>query len=38
LDSAPEAKDRATIQKQLEQIQEAAQEKVQSKADQPKPE
>jgi tetratricopeptide (TPR) repeat protein len=38
LDAAPDAKDRATVQKQLEQIQEAAQEKVQSKADQPKPE
>ena len=38
LDATPDAKDRATAQKQLEQIQEAAQEKVQSKADQPKPE
>jgi tetratricopeptide (TPR) repeat protein len=38
LDAAPEAKDKAAIQKQLEQIQQAAQENVQSKADQPKPE
>jgi len=37
LDAAPDAKDRAVIQKQLEQIQEAAQEKVQSGANQPKP-
>ncbi|HTM14124.1 MAG TPA: tetratricopeptide repeat protein [Bryobacteraceae bacterium] len=37
LDATPDAKDRAVIQKQLEQIQEAAQEKVQSGANQPKP-
>jgi tetratricopeptide (TPR) repeat protein len=38
LDATPDAKDKVAIQKQLEQIQEAAQEKVQSKADQSKPE
>ena len=37
LDATPDAKDKAVIQKQLEQIQEAAQEKVQSGANQPKP-
>ncbi len=38
LDATPEAKDKTVIQKQLQQIQEAAQEKVQSQATQPKPE
>jgi tetratricopeptide (TPR) repeat protein len=37
LDATPDAKDKAVIQKQLEQIQAAAQEKVQSEANQPKP-
>jgi hypothetical protein len=32
LDATPDAKDKAVIQKQLEQIQAAAQEKVQSEA------
>jgi regulator of sirC expression with transglutaminase-like and TPR domain len=34
LDATPDAKDKAVIQKQLEQIQAAAQEKVQSEASQ----
>lgn len=38
LDATPDAKDRAGVEKQLEQIQQEAQESVQSKADQPKPE
>jgi tetratricopeptide (TPR) repeat protein len=37
LDAAPDAKDKAAIQKQLAQIQAAAQEKVQSDANPPKP-
>ena len=37
LDAAPDAKDRAAIQKQLQQIQDAAQEKVQSEVNPPKP-
>jgi tetratricopeptide (TPR) repeat protein len=37
LDATPEAKDKALVQKQLEQIQAAAQEKVQSEANQSKP-
>ncbi len=37
LDATPDAKDKAVIQKQLEQIEGAAQEKVQSGANQPKP-
>jgi cytochrome c-type biogenesis protein CcmH/NrfG len=37
LDATPDAKDKAVILKQLEQIQAAAQEKVQSEANQPKP-
>jgi tetratricopeptide (TPR) repeat protein len=36
LDATPDAKDRATIEKQLAQIQQAAREQVQSKVDQPK--
>jgi regulator of sirC expression with transglutaminase-like and TPR domain len=36
LDATPDAKDKAVIQKQLQQIQEAAQENVQSE-NQPKP-
>jgi tetratricopeptide (TPR) repeat protein len=38
LDATPDAKDRAGVEKQLEQIQQEAQESVQSKSDQPKPE
>lgn len=38
LDATPDVKDKAIIQKQLEQIQEAAQEKVEPKPNQPKPE
>jgi tetratricopeptide (TPR) repeat protein len=37
LEATPDAKDRAAIQKQLQQIQDAAQEKVQSEVNQPKP-
>jgi len=37
LEATPDAKDRATIQKQLQQIQDAAQEKIQSEVNQPKP-
>jgi len=37
LDAAPDVKDKAVIQKQLQQIQEAAQENVQSQANPPKP-
>jgi tetratricopeptide (TPR) repeat protein len=37
LNATPDAKDKAVIQKQLEQIQAAAQEKVQSEVNQPKP-
>jgi len=37
LDGAPDAKDKAAIQKQLQQIQDAAQEKVQSEVNPPKP-
>lgn len=37
LDATPDAKDRAAVQKQLQQIQEAAQDNVQSEINQPKP-
>ena len=37
LEATPDAKDRAVIQKQLQQIQDAAQEKVQSEVNPPKP-